>query len=229
LHRLDIGEGLADIGLGDLVLLLGVAVDRLLIGRASLINATLRFVQGVSRLVEPRHRSVTVLSQLADAVVGLLRQHDSGLRPLERGLFCGNDLGAGTDIDVGELRLGHDLRRQHLLVLGDGLGIVDAHQHRAGGHILAALDRHLRDPSVDTRRDIESRRIHLTLHEQRLWPNQYQIDNAATAAITTPTMMDGMRVREGACGCLVGSIGSSLGRSFGGSLVSPGSSGAARA
>ena len=66
------------------------------------------FVQGVRCLVEPGDRGIPMLGQLADAVIGLLRQYHARLRPLERGLARGDDLRAGADVDVGELCLGND-------------------------------------------------------------------------------------------------------------------------
>src|SRR5262249_47768201 len=44
LPRLDVGERLADICHGDLVLFFGVAVDRLLVGRFRLVDGALAFV-----------------------------------------------------------------------------------------------------------------------------------------------------------------------------------------
>jgi hypothetical protein len=113
-----------------------------------------------------------MLGQLADAVIGLLRQYHARLRTLERGLARGNDLSAGADIDVGELRLGHDFGGQRLLVLGDCLGVVDLDQHRACRDVLAALNGNLPHAPVDPRRDVEPRRIDFALHQQRLRPHQ---------------------------------------------------------
>ena len=113
-----------------------------------------------------------MLGQLADAVIGLLRQYHARLRALERGLARGDDLRAGADIDVGELGLGHDFGGYRLLVLCDRLGIVDADQHGVGGNILPAHDRNLRDPPVNPRHDVEPRRVHLALHQQRLRAHQ---------------------------------------------------------
>src|SRR5262249_24859869 len=73
LHGLNIGKRLADVRRRDLMLLFGVAVDRLLGGRSGLIDGALILVQGI-RLVEARNRHIAVLGQLADALVGLLRQ-----------------------------------------------------------------------------------------------------------------------------------------------------------
>jgi len=72
LHGLNIGKRLADVRRRDLMLLFGV-VDRLLVGRSGLIDGALILVQGI-RLVEARNRHIAVLGQLADALVGLLRQ-----------------------------------------------------------------------------------------------------------------------------------------------------------
>jgi hypothetical protein len=66
------------------------------------------------------------------------------------------------------LRFGDELGGHRLLVLCNRLGIIDADQHGAGGNILPAHDRNLADASVDARRDVEARRVHLALYEQRL-------------------------------------------------------------
>ena len=129
-------------------------------------------MQGIGRLVEPRLRRVAVLGQLADAVISLLGQDHAGLRPLQRGLARRDDLGARARIDIRELRFGHDLRSQRLLVLCNGLRVIDAHQHGAGGNVLPAKDRNLRDASIDPRRDVQPRCVHLALHEQRLRSHQ---------------------------------------------------------
>ena len=129
---------LADIRLGDLALLARIAVDRLLVGRLGLIHGALAFVQGIGRLIEAGLRRIAVLGQLADAFVGLLRQHHSRLRPLERGLARRDDLRPRAGVDVGELRIGDDLGGQRLLVLGQRFGIVDPHQHGVGGDVLPA-------------------------------------------------------------------------------------------
>ena len=160
----------ADVRRRDLALFARVAVDRLLVGRFGLVDGTLALVQGIGRLVEPRLRSVAMLGQLADAVVGFLRQDHAGLRPLQRGLARRDDLRARADVDIGELCFGHDLGGQRLLVLGDRLGIVDAHQHGAGGNVLAALHRDIGDAAVDPRGDVEARGVHLALHQQGLRP-----------------------------------------------------------
>ena len=65
------------------------------------------------------------------------------------------------------------------------LGIVDPHQHGGGADVLAAHNRDIRDTSVDARRDVEPRRVHLALHQQGLAPQQYQNDRPAMAAATT--------------------------------------------
>ena len=80
--------------------------------------------------------------------------------------------GARADVDIRKLRIGDDLGGQRLLVLGDRLGIVDPHQHRVGVDVLAARDGHLSDAAVDPRGDVEARRVHLALHQQRLAPHQ---------------------------------------------------------
>src|SRR5580704_16709303 len=112
LRGLDVGDGLADIRLRDLVLLFRITVDVLIVGRLGLVHGTLAFVQGIGRLVEPGDRGIPMLSQLADPVIGLLRQDHARLRPLQLGLARGDHLRAGADIDVGELRLGNDLGGQ---------------------------------------------------------------------------------------------------------------------
>ena len=58
-----------------------------------------------------------MLGQLADAIVGLLRQDDARLRTFERGLARRDGLHARADVDVGELRVGHDLGSHCLFVL----------------------------------------------------------------------------------------------------------------
>ena len=188
----------ADVRRRDLALLARVAVDRLLVGRFGLVHGALAFMQGIGRLVEPRLRRIAVLGQLADAVVGLLRQDHARLRALERGLARRDDLRPRADVDVGELRLGDDLGGQRLLVLGDRLGIVDPHQHRAGGDVLAARDRDLGDAPIDPRRDVEPRRVHLALHQQRLAPHQVPDRQAGDDGNDDqPTMMEGIRPDAG--------------------------------
>ena len=129
-------------------------------------------MQRVGRLVEPRNRRIAVLGQLADAVEGLLRQDHARLRPLQRRLARRDHLHAGADVDVGELRRGDDLSGERLLVLGNRFRIVDLDQHGTGGDVLAALDRDLAYPAVDTGRDVEPCRIDLALHEKRLGTHQ---------------------------------------------------------
>ena len=153
-------------------LLVGVAVDRLLVGRFGLVGGALALVQGIGRLVEPRLRRIAMLGQLADAVIGLLRKDHAGLRPLERGLARRDHLRARAGIDIGELRIGDDLGGQRLLVLRERLRIVDPHQHGAGGNILPALHRNVGDTPVDPRGDVEARGVHLALHQQGLRPHQ---------------------------------------------------------
>jgi hypothetical protein len=132
----------------------------------------LAFVKRIGRLVEASNRSVAARGQLANAVVGLLRQHDVGFRSSECGLARCDHLGPRASIDVGQLRLGDDLGGHRLLPLRDGLWVVDSNQHRAGGDVLAATDRDVSDPSIHARRDVEPRGIHLTLHQQRLRSDQ---------------------------------------------------------
>jgi len=123
-------------------------------------------------LIEPRLRGIARLGQPAGAVVGLLRQDETRLRPLQRGLAGRDDFGAGADVDVGELRIGDDLGRQRLLVLGDRLGVVDAHQHCAGSDVLAAHDGNLGHAAIDASCDVKPGCVHLALHEQRLAAHQ---------------------------------------------------------
>src|SRR5262249_11892757 len=51
LYRLDVGNGFADIGLGDLVLFFGITIDRLIVGRLGLIDGTLILMQRIGGLV----------------------------------------------------------------------------------------------------------------------------------------------------------------------------------
>src|SRR5438445_106793 len=68
------GAGLAELRLGALMLLARVAVDGLLVGRLGLVRRPLAFVQRIGRLVQPGDRRIPTLGQLADAIIGLLRQ-----------------------------------------------------------------------------------------------------------------------------------------------------------
>ena len=113
-----------------------------------------------------------MLGQLAGAVVGLLRQDDAGLRPLQCRLARRDHLRARAGLDIGELGIGHDLGSERLLVLRERLRIVDPHQHGAGGDVFPALHRDIGDASVDPRGDVEARGIHLALDQQRLRPHQ---------------------------------------------------------
>ena len=129
-------------------------------------------MQRVGRLIEPRNRRVAVLGQLADAVVGLLCQNHAGLCPLELGLARSDHLDTRANFDIGELRLGDDLRGYRLLILGKRFRIVDLDQHGASRNVLAALDRNLGDATIDPRCDIEPRCVHFALHQQRFAPQQ---------------------------------------------------------
>ena len=51
---------------------------------------------------------------------------------------------------------------------GQQLGIVDDHCNLAPGDMIAAVDRTLYHPTVDSRRDVHARRIDLLLEQQRL-------------------------------------------------------------
>ena len=153
---------------GDLALFGGVAVDRLLIGGFRLIGRALTFMQGIRHLVEPRLRRVALLGQLADTVVGLLRQDHARLRPLQCRLARRDDFRPRARIDVGKLGVGYGLGRHRLLALGDVFGIVDPHQHRSGRDVLSARHRNVGDPPVDARGDVEPRRIDFALDQQRL-------------------------------------------------------------
>ena len=157
----------------DLAFLARIAVDRLLVGRSGLIHGALGFRAG--------HRSPGRAAPAgrcrARPVGGRARRssapgRSARLRPLERGLARRDDLRARAGIDVCELRIGDDLGGQRLLVLRDRFGIVDPHQHGVGGDVLAAHDGNVRDAPVDPRRDVEPRRVHLALHQQRLGPHQ---------------------------------------------------------
>ena len=61
LHGLDVGDGFADIRLRDLVLLFGVAIDRLIVGRLGLIDGSLALVQRIGGLVELSDRGIAAL------------------------------------------------------------------------------------------------------------------------------------------------------------------------
>ena len=128
-----------------------------------------------------------MLGQLADAVIGLLRQYHARLRALERGLARGNDLRAGADIDVGELGLGHDFGGYRLLVLCDRLGIIDADQHGRPS-TRAAMSNRVASTSPCT--------------SSGCGRTRYQIDSPATAATTSPTMIEG--ARSGRCRFSIG-------------------------
>jgi hypothetical protein len=75
-------------------------------------------MQRVGHLIEPRLRRIAVLSQLADAFVGLLRQHERRLRPIERRLAPRDDLRSGASVDIRELSIGDGLCGERLFVLG---------------------------------------------------------------------------------------------------------------
>src|SRR5215472_13657205 len=64
LHGRDVGSCFLHSRCGDLVLLFGVTVDRLLIGRFGLIHGALAFMERIGRLVEPRNRRVAMFGQL---------------------------------------------------------------------------------------------------------------------------------------------------------------------
>src|SRR5262245_29241964 len=88
-----------------------------------------------------------------------------------------------------------------LLVLGQRFGIVDPHQHGVGVDILAAHDGHLSDAAVDPR-GMSNRVASTSPCTSRGSPRtRNQMDSAATAAMTTATIMNGMRSAAGARGC----------------------------
>ena len=90
-----------------------------------------------------------MLRELADAVVGLLRQNHAGFGPLQRGLAGSDHLCARANFDIGELRLSDDLGGERLLILGKRFRIIDLDQHGAGRNILAALDGNLGDTPIE--------------------------------------------------------------------------------
>ena len=149
-----------------------ITVDRLLVGGFGLVGGALALVQGIGRLVEPRLRRVAMLGQLADAVIGFLGKDHAGLRPLQCRLARRNHLRARAGLDIGELRIGHHLGSERLLVLRERLRIVDPHQHGAGGDVLPALHRDVGDTPVDPRGDVEARGVHLALYQQGLRPHE---------------------------------------------------------
>src|ERR1700742_2609714 len=174
LNALDVGIGFFDAGLGNRPLFLGVAVDRLLVGRGRLIDCPLGLVQRVGRLVEAGLRCIALLGQDARALVGLLRQHEGRLGALHFRLPRGNGLHPRADQDVGKLRVGDGLCSLHLLEFGNGFRIIDLHQHGVRRNVLAAFDGYLLDPPVDARGDIEPRGIGLALYQQRLGPQEIE-------------------------------------------------------
>ena len=113
-----------------------------------------------------------MLGQLADTVVGLLRQYHAGLCTLQLGLAGSDHLCARANFDIGELRLGDDPGGERLLVLGKRFRIIDFDQHRAGRNVLAALNGNLGDATIDPCSDVEPCCIHLALHQQRLASQQ---------------------------------------------------------
>src|SRR5579872_522210 len=66
--------------------------------------------------------------------------------------------------------------------LGDQLGIVDLEQQLASGDVVAALHWPLTNPAVDTRCDVDARRVGLALNNKRLRLHEVpkrQADNCA--------------------------------------------------
>src|SRR6516165_5795954 len=195
LHGLDVGNGFADIRLGDLVLFSGVTIDRVIVGRLGLIDGTLVLMQRIGGLVEPRDRGIAVLGQLADAVVGLLRQHNTRLCSLELRFARGNHLWPGADIDIGKLRLGNDPRGQ-----GSFLAIVSGLSMRTSTAPAATSCPGTTGMSAtrpSTRAAMSRRVASISPCTSRgCGRTRYQIDKTATAATTTPTMIEGSRVGE---------------------------------
>jgi hypothetical protein len=70
-------------------------------------------------------------------VKGLLRQHQSRLRPLKLRLPCGYGFNTCSDEHIGKLGLGDSHRCLHLFELGNGLGIVDPYEHGLRRDVLA--------------------------------------------------------------------------------------------
>ncbi len=84
-------------------------------------------------------------------------------RALNLGLADGNQLGPRPGVDARQFRFGHGLVCQCFLVFGDKLGIVDADQDSTGAHVLAALDRNLRNPAVDAGSNVGAGTVRLSL------------------------------------------------------------------
>ena len=108
-------------------------------------------MQRIGHLVEAGLRRVALLSQCMSAVKGLLRQHQRCLRALHLRFPCSNGFRSCSGEYVGKLGLCNSLCRTHLLVFGQGFGIIDPYEHRACSDILATCDRDFLDPSVHTR------------------------------------------------------------------------------
>jgi hypothetical protein len=84
-----------------------------------------------------------------DAVVGFLRQHHAGLRPLERRLARRDDLRMRAGIEIPKLRLGDDFGSQHLRVLCERFGVIDPTSTAPAGTFWPRMSA----PSVDPRRE----------------------------------------------------------------------------
>ena len=108
-------------------------------------------MQRIGHLVEAGLRRIALLGQCMSAIIGLLRQHESRLRPLKLRLPRGNSFHPCSDENIGKLRLGNNLCRSHLLVFGESFGIVDPHEDSRRRNVLATFDRYFLDPPVDTR------------------------------------------------------------------------------
>ena len=123
-------------------------------------------MERVGCLIEAGLRRVALLGQRVSAVIGLLRQHQSCLRPLKLRLPRGNGFHPRSDEYVGKLGLRNGFCRSHLLAFGKGFGIVDPYELGPRRYVLTPFNGYFLHPSVDTRGDIEPRRIDLALNEQ---------------------------------------------------------------
>ena len=102
---------LRDIGHGDLVLLLRIAVDSFLISEICLVAGTLRDDERIRCIIQPLDRCTSRTDHLLCPVVGLLRQGCVGARGIQGRLTLGNFLLTGTDFNIGKRRLCETFRR----------------------------------------------------------------------------------------------------------------------
>ena len=212
LNALDIGIGLFDVGPGNGPLFLGVAIDRLFIGRFGLIDCAFAFVQRIGHLVEAGLRRVALLGQCVSAVKGLLRQHQCRLRALHLRFPRGNDFHPRSDEYVGKLGLRNSLGRPHLLVLGQSFGIVDPYEDCSRRDILATFDWYFLHPSIDTRGYIQPRCIDLALYEQ--WFRPQEIEDRKRDDGSCNDTDDNGRVYASLCACSLLSITWCVGRTL---------------